>query len=235
MTEPVTRDLVDRTELRRRLQANQSAYDTWSFHNANFLLDAMPSVECPRGWTRDEVLHELDTHPGAVCEVLSPFSGQYERYFPGGIKRWHPEVRRYDVRVVLPEPNPQLGDEEWTAPNLATECESARPTVTVDAANLRALLTYDGDNDFGAAGEMLRRELLDACSAVIAPEPVTVWVPWWESEGRVVVAGNGTRCRVDELRVMKGTPQGRGEGITSWGDLPLDESGRVEVLAEGDA
>ena len=106
MTEP-TCDLVDRTELRRWMDDRtcDAFSDGWraAARAAIAFLDAMPSVECPRGWTRDEVLHELDTHPGAVCEVLSPFSGQYERYFPGGlIKRWHPEVRRYDVRVVLP-------------------------------------------------------------------------------------------------------------------------------------
>lgn len=77
MTEPVTRDLVDRTELRRRLAECGYGKESLSIR----MTDAMPSVECPRGWTRDEVRHELDTHPGAVCEV-----------------------RRYDVRVVLPEP-----------------------------------------------------------------------------------------------------------------------------------
>ncbi len=60
------------------------------------------------------------------------------------------------------------------------------------------------------------------------------WVPWWKSEGRIVIAPNGVKCRVDELRVRGGTPQGRGEGITPWGDLPIDADGRVKVEPEGE-
>lgn len=109
MTEP-TRDLVDRTELRRQIEADANGRDDTPWrngwcsgqHHAIELLDAMPAAECPRGWTRDEVLHELDTHPGAECEAQGVLSLNWCPLPRKEIESWHPEVRRYDVRVVLP-------------------------------------------------------------------------------------------------------------------------------------
>jgi len=101
------RDLVDRKELRRRIKANESAYDAWSYRNAMHLLDAMPAVECPRGWTRGEVLAELDADPDAVCEWLSPDVNKWYPVNDHRIGQWHPEVRRYDVRVVRVAPEPE--------------------------------------------------------------------------------------------------------------------------------
>lgn len=110
MTEP-TRDLVDRTELRRKLKKYEAASlngEEWlggrryALRLALDELDAMPPAECPRGWTRDEVLHEMDTHPGAVCEWQNPWDNDWRPVNRHDVDRWHPEVRRYDVRVVLP-------------------------------------------------------------------------------------------------------------------------------------
>jgi hypothetical protein len=102
------RDLVDREELRRLFERNTGAGYSYSWSAANrknlAFLDAMPAVECPRGWTRDEVLHELDTHPGAACEWRDPYNGNWYPTPLYRVKEWHPEVRRYDVRVVLPKP-----------------------------------------------------------------------------------------------------------------------------------
>ena len=101
------RDLVDREELRRRIKANESAYDAWSHRNAMHLLDAMPAVECPRGWTRGEVLAELDADRDAVCEYEDTYTGKWEPYEHIRAHKWHPEVRRYDVRVVRVAPEPE--------------------------------------------------------------------------------------------------------------------------------
>ena len=107
------RDLVDREELRRRIVAaiGHSGNGEW-LHGYTVgkqatlnLLDAMPAVECPRGWTRDEVLAELDADPDAVCEGRGFITGQWYAVTRPNISRWHPEVRRHDVRVVrAPEP-----------------------------------------------------------------------------------------------------------------------------------
>ena len=109
------RDLVDREELRRQINADANGRDDtpwrsgWcsgQFH-AIELLDAMPAVECPRGWTRDEVLAELDADPDAVCEWLSTFWGDWRTTDRIDALSWHPEVRRYDVRVVRVAPKPE--------------------------------------------------------------------------------------------------------------------------------
>ena len=109
------RDLVDREELRRQINADANGRDDtpwrsgWcsgQFHAIN-LLDAMPAVECPRGWTRDEVLAELDADPDAVCEWLSTFWGDWRTTDRIDALSWHPEVRRYDVRVVRVAPEPE--------------------------------------------------------------------------------------------------------------------------------
>jgi hypothetical protein len=68
---------------------------------------ALRSVECPRGWTRDEVLAELDADPDAVCEWLNPVDGGWYQVARPLIEAWHPEVRRYDVRVVRVAPEPE--------------------------------------------------------------------------------------------------------------------------------
>ena len=95
------RDLVDREELRRRIKANESAYDAWSYRNAMHLLDAMPAVECPRGWTRGEVLAELDADPDAVCEWLPMVRGDWRPMARNIVKDWeNPDVPRPNVRVV---------------------------------------------------------------------------------------------------------------------------------------
>ena len=107
MTEP-TRDLVDREELRREFAeaGDHTHTPKWrtAFRHARAVLDSMPSVECPRGWTRDEVLHELDTLPGAVAKALGTRSGAWYELRRSDIADWHPKARFYDVRVVLPEP-----------------------------------------------------------------------------------------------------------------------------------
>ena len=61
------RDLVDREELRRRIEANRSAWDAWSYRNALYLLDSLSTVTAPKVWTRDEVLKELDADPDALA------------------------------------------------------------------------------------------------------------------------------------------------------------------------
>ena len=105
------RDLVDREELRRRLEENFSESNTHSWVGAHRSvlshLDAMPAVEWTRGWTRDEVLAELDADPDAVCEGLNPLTGMRGPYGRYEVSRWHPEVRRYDVRVVRVAPGPE--------------------------------------------------------------------------------------------------------------------------------
>ena len=109
------RDLVDREELRVALVASlpELDQDEWDRGRRSgiavsvALLDAMPAVECPRGWTRDEVLAELDADPDAVCEWLHPLTGMRGPYGRYEVSRWHPEVRRYDVRVVRVAPEPE--------------------------------------------------------------------------------------------------------------------------------
>jgi len=109
------RDLVDRKELRRRIVAaiGHSGNAEWRHgytvgkRATRNLLDAMPAVECPRGWTRGEVLAELDADPDAVCEWLSPDVNKWYPVNGHRIGRWHPEVRRYDVRVVRVAPEPE--------------------------------------------------------------------------------------------------------------------------------
>ena len=110
------RDLVDREELRRRLKEERSkmtAYDEWHdgwrFGNcaAEIVLNAMPAVECPHGWTRGEVLAELDADPDAVCEWHNPYNDTWVKYDRIDARFWHPEVRRYDVRVVRVAPEPE--------------------------------------------------------------------------------------------------------------------------------
>jgi hypothetical protein len=102
------RDLVDREELRRRIKANESAYDAWSYRNALYLLDAMPAVECPRGWTRDEVLAELDADPDAACEYRDTFAGNWHGEIRGWVAGWiNPEVPRLNVRVRVTEQAPE--------------------------------------------------------------------------------------------------------------------------------
>ncbi len=172
MTEPVTRDLVDRTELRRRLEKLTGLGNTHAWKNSIRCaiqdLDAMPSVECPRGWTRDEVLHEMDTHPGAVCEWQNPWDNDWRPVNRHDVDRWHPEVRRYDVRVVLPEP------------------------------------------------------------------PVTVWVPLTKLVGRTLPGETEPVCRYEGY--SEGVLWFPTESAARAKDITVfDESGRVEVLAEGDA
>lgn len=99
------RDLVDRNELRRQLEAEARSCHPNSIFGCVIqrvvnALDAMPVVECPRGWTRDEVLAELDADPDAVCEGRGFLTGQWYAVIRPNISRWHPEVRRYEVRVV---------------------------------------------------------------------------------------------------------------------------------------
>lgn len=110
------RDLVDREELRRRLSGERDSCIsngpyartlTWALTE----LDAMPSVECPRGWTRDEVLAEFDAAEQrgdeAVCEFRDPIDGRWWKLTRHTVGTWHPEVRRYDVRVVVVERAPE--------------------------------------------------------------------------------------------------------------------------------
>ena len=109
------RDLVDREELRVALVASlpELDQDEWDRGRRSgiavsvALLDAMPAVECPRGWTRDEVLAELDADPDAVCEVQNAFDGDWRPVERRIVADWHPEVRRYDVRVVRVAPEPE--------------------------------------------------------------------------------------------------------------------------------
>ena len=106
------RDLVDREELRREIAEQLKECHAESLSAALWrvvltLLDAMPAVECPRGWTRDEVLAELDADPDAVCEVQNAFDGDWRPVERRIVADWHPEVRRYDVRVVRVAPEPE--------------------------------------------------------------------------------------------------------------------------------
>jgi hypothetical protein len=103
------RDLVDREELRRRIKANESAYDAWSYRNAMHLLDAMPSVEQPVGMTRDDVLAALDAAADrgdeAVVEYLDTSIG---KWYGTNLYNWiNPEVPRLNVRVRVTEQAPE--------------------------------------------------------------------------------------------------------------------------------
>ena len=107
--------LVDANELRRRIEADARGRDDtpWRMgwlsgqRHAIALLDAMPSVAAPKGWTRDEVLAELAKHPDNVCEALNPIHNEWEALTSFWIEQWHPEVRRFDVRVVRSTPDPE--------------------------------------------------------------------------------------------------------------------------------
>ena len=109
------RDLVDREELRRELELEMSECTDgkigrgrrFGLQCAIGILNSLGSVECPRGWTRDEVLAELDADPDAVCEWLSTFWGDWRTTDRIDALSWHPEVRRYDVRVVRVAPKPE--------------------------------------------------------------------------------------------------------------------------------
>jgi len=95
------RDLVDREKLRRRLGAENHV-------GAILLLNAMPAVECPRGWTRDEVLAELDADPDAVCEYLNLVWNDWRPMPRSVLKDWKdPDVPRPNVRVVRVTPEPE--------------------------------------------------------------------------------------------------------------------------------
>ena len=107
--------LVDANELRRRIEADARGRDDtpWRMgwlsgqRHAIALLDAMPTVTAPKGWTRDEVLAELAKHPDNVCEALNPIHNEWEALTSFWIEQWHPEVRRFDVRVVRSTPDPE--------------------------------------------------------------------------------------------------------------------------------
>jgi len=109
------RDLVDREELRRELELEMSECTDgkigrgrrFGLQCAIGILNSLGSVECPRGWTRDEVLAELDADPDAVCEYLHPYSNEWMRWPRWPPPGWHPEERRYDVRVVRVAPEPE--------------------------------------------------------------------------------------------------------------------------------
>jgi len=104
------RDLVDREELRRRLEENFSrrrlSAALWGV--VLTLLDAMPAVEWTRGWTRDEVLAELDADPDAVCEYRDTFTGNWLPISRSGVKSWgEPDAHRPNVRMVRVAPEPE--------------------------------------------------------------------------------------------------------------------------------
>ena len=105
---------VDADELRRRIEAVR--FDEVTPWRRGYrcaqgvtlkVLDAMPSVAAPKGWTRDEVLAELAKHPDNVCEALNPIHNEWEALTSFWIEQWHPEVRRFDVRVVRSTPDPE--------------------------------------------------------------------------------------------------------------------------------
>jgi hypothetical protein len=110
------RDLVDRKELRQELELEMpECVDGKIGRGRRFglqcaigILNSLDAVECPRGWTRDEVLAELDADPDAVCEWLSIHDAEWHpetmQFITGS---WHPEVRRYDVRVVRVATEPE--------------------------------------------------------------------------------------------------------------------------------
>jgi len=106
------RDLVDREELRRLFERNTGAGYSYSWSAANrknlAFLDAMPAVECPRGWTREEVLAELDADPDAVCEYHDTFTGEWMPIHRHAVRSWSkPHSPRTNVRVVRVAPEPE--------------------------------------------------------------------------------------------------------------------------------
>ena len=108
--------LVDADKLRRRIvkerEANVEA-GQWDYGwraclaHVAAILNSVPSSTAPKGWTRDEVLDELAKHPDNVCEVLCPYMGNWFLMPRSTIESWHPEVRRFDVRVVRSTPDPE--------------------------------------------------------------------------------------------------------------------------------
>lgn len=106
--------LVDADELRRRIEADARGRDDtpWRMgwlsgqRHAIALLDAMPSVAAPKGWTRDEVLDELAKHPDNVCEHLDYYTGKWTPSV--AVTGWgNPDVPRTNVRVVRSTPDPE--------------------------------------------------------------------------------------------------------------------------------
>ncbi len=107
------RDLVDREELRRRIEAVR--FDEVTPWRRGYrcaqgvtlkVLDAMPSVAAPKGWTRDEVLDELAKHPDNVCEHLDYYTGKWTPSV--AVTGWgNPDVPRTNVRVVRSTPDPE--------------------------------------------------------------------------------------------------------------------------------
>ena len=95
--------LVDADELRRRLGSLGFVVGIAALD----VLDAMPSVTVPKGWTRDEVLAELAKHPDNVCEGQNIYTGEWVALARELIDQWRPEVSRFDVRVVRSTPDPE--------------------------------------------------------------------------------------------------------------------------------
>ena len=143
------RDLVDREELRRRLEENFSESNThaWVGAHRSVLshLDAMPAVEWTRGWTRDEVLAELDADPDAVCEWLHPLTGMRGPYGRYEVSRWHPEVRRYDVRVVRVAPEPEWVPLTQLVGRTIDKCDKPVDRTPFYSNTLREWGWHDGD------------------------------------------------------------------------------------------
>lgn len=108
------RPMVDATELAERVQRH-AFYGTPGERNGfaacrRMVLSLIASMvtavpETPEPWTRDTMLAALDAHPGSYFEWLNPYNGRWD--FVGGlltIADHHPDVIRYDVRLVIPEP-----------------------------------------------------------------------------------------------------------------------------------
>ena len=110
------RDLVDREELRQELELEMSECvdgkigrgRRFGLQCAIGILNSLDAVECPRGWTRDEVLAELDADPDAVCEVQDPFSAEWVSWAHTWVGQWlDPDVPRTNVRVEVVERAPE--------------------------------------------------------------------------------------------------------------------------------
>ena len=81
------RDLVDRKKLRRQIEGASGF---------------------THGWTRDEVLAELDADPDAVCEYLNLVWNDWRPMDRNVVKDWQdPDVPRPNVRVVRVAPEPE--------------------------------------------------------------------------------------------------------------------------------